>query len=190
MFLSMSVRCRFSGGPIFINRSTTFSYLISPAFLSSWGPSLLAQVTFPIGDNIRPRCGLIIGPAAVAIGLDADMDYGKDKNSVAKIVTTSFKIKIRTESDQCSPRNSDLALSLLSPGPHPDHRGHYALVNITKLSDAFVMQDFFPANFVSIPSRITSLPYENQSLLFAYCLQAIPGQHLFRYNRASSRGRA
>jgi len=30
----------------------SFSYLIAPAYLSSWGPSLLGQVTFPIGEKI------------------------------------------------------------------------------------------------------------------------------------------
>ena len=43
----MSARCRFSGGPTFINRSMTPSASsISPAYLSSWGPSLLTRLPF------------------------------------------------------------------------------------------------------------------------------------------------
>ena len=35
-----------------------FSFAISPAFYSTWGPSLLTQVTFPITDNIQGRLRL------------------------------------------------------------------------------------------------------------------------------------
>ena len=46
-----------------------FSFTVSPAFLSSWGPSLLTQVTFPITDDIRGRIRLDYrGRRGVAIG--------------------------------------------------------------------------------------------------------------------------
>ena len=35
-----------------------FSFTVSPAFLSSWGPSLLTQVTFPITEKIKGRVRL------------------------------------------------------------------------------------------------------------------------------------
>src|SRR6184192_3147875 len=35
-----------------------FSFTVSPAYLSSWGPSLLTQVTFPITDDITGRLRL------------------------------------------------------------------------------------------------------------------------------------
>src|SRR5947208_7941488 len=35
-----------------------FSFTVSPAYLSSWGPSLLTQVTFPITDDIKGRVRL------------------------------------------------------------------------------------------------------------------------------------
>ena len=44
----------------------SFSFSISPAFLSSWGPSLLDSITFPIRDNIVAACGLITERAAVS----------------------------------------------------------------------------------------------------------------------------
>ena len=66
----------------------SFSYLISPAYLSSWGPSLLGQITFPIGEKITATLRLDYrsrrGPA---IGFDAEIHYGKDDESVAKINT-------------------------------------------------------------------------------------------------------
>ena len=33
--------------------SDAFSFTVSPAYTSTWGPSLLTQVTFPITDNIK-----------------------------------------------------------------------------------------------------------------------------------------
>src|SRR5882724_2650588 len=65
-----------------------FSFTVSPAFLSSWGPSLLTQVTFPITDDIRGRVRLDYrGRRGVALGFEADIDYGKDNNSTAKLKT-------------------------------------------------------------------------------------------------------
>jgi hypothetical protein len=48
----------------------SFSYMISPAYLSSWGPSILGRVTMPITDDIkglfrldyRSRRGVALGP--------------------------------------------------------------------------------------------------------------------------------
>ncbi|MGC2353470.1 MAG: hypothetical protein WA496_08745, partial [Candidatus Udaeobacter sp.] len=65
-----------------------FSFTISPAYLSSWGPSLLAQVTFPITDNIHGRLRLdYFGRRGPAIGFDPVIDYGKDDNSQARLKT-------------------------------------------------------------------------------------------------------
>ena len=50
-----------------------FSFTITPAYLSSWGPSLLTQVTFPITDDIRGRARLDYrGRRGVALGFDSD----------------------------------------------------------------------------------------------------------------------
>src|SRR5256886_7241880 len=63
-----------------------FSFTISPAYLSSWGPSLLTQVTFPITDDIKGRIRLDYrGRRGVAVGFESDIDYGKDKSSNAKL---------------------------------------------------------------------------------------------------------
>src|ERR1700736_2290013 len=35
-----------------------FNFTVSPAYLSSWGPSILTQLTFPITDNIKGRLRL------------------------------------------------------------------------------------------------------------------------------------
>jgi LPS-assembly protein len=65
-----------------------FSFTVSPAYLSSWGPSLLTQVTFPITDNIKGRVRLDYrGRRGLATGFDASIDYGKDDNSSARLRT-------------------------------------------------------------------------------------------------------
>ena len=128
----------------------SFSYLISPAYLSSWGPSLLGQVTFPIGEKITATLRLDYrSRRGEAIGLDADMHYGKGDKSDAKIVSYFLQ-------DQ----NPNLNRTSLPRQGTPTSRYRFTLedhtqitddiratVNITKLSDAFVLQDFYPAEF-------------------------------------------
>ena len=73
---------------IYQSLNDAFSFSISPAFLSSWGASLLTQVTFPITHHItgilhldyRTRRG-------VAVGFDSNINYGKDDSSWAKLKT-------------------------------------------------------------------------------------------------------
>src|SRR5438876_7694826 len=49
----------------------SFSFSVSPAYYSTWGPSLLTQVTFPITDNIQARLRLdYFGRRGPAIGLE------------------------------------------------------------------------------------------------------------------------
>jgi LPS-assembly protein len=127
-----------------------FSVLISPAYLSSWGPSLLGQVTFPITDHIKGRLRLdYFGRRGPAIGFEPVIDYGKDDNSQARLKT--FYIQ-----DQ----NPDINQTAEVRKGVPTGRYRvsledrtnftediYAIANITKLSDAFVMEDFFQADF-------------------------------------------
>lgn len=127
-----------------------FSYLIAPAYLSSWGPSLLGQITFPVGEKISATVKLDYrtrrGPA---IGLNAEIPYGKGDSSIAKL--TSYFLQ-----DQ----NPDLNRTSLPREGTPTSRYRltltdrtqftediHAIVDITKLSDGFVLQDFFPSEF-------------------------------------------
>src|SRR4029434_4399958 len=65
-----------------------FSFSISPAYYSTWGPSLLTQVTFPITDRIQDRLRLdYLGRRGPAIGFEPTIQYGKDQSSVARIKT-------------------------------------------------------------------------------------------------------
>jgi LPS-assembly protein len=133
-----------------------FSFSVSPAFLSSWGPSLLTSVTFPITEKIRGKLHLDYrvrrGPA---IGFESHIDYGKDDSSWADLKTYYIQ-------DQ----NPQLNRTSLPRGSVPTGRyrltiedktnftdGLYGIVDITKLSDEFLMQDFYQSEF-----RINPMP--------------------------------
>ena len=127
-----------------------FSFSIAPADLSSWGPSLLTQITFPITDDIKGKLRLDYrGRRGPAIGFDSDVDYGKDKSS-------NLKLKTYYADDQ----NPDINPTALKRGDVPTDRYRlslqdttdftkdiYGIVNVTKLSDPFVMQDFYQSEF-------------------------------------------
>jgi LPS-assembly protein len=139
-----------------------FSFSISPAFLSSWGPSLLTAVTFPIRENIRGRVRLDYrGRRGLAVGFEVDTEYGKDNNSWAKLKTYYLQ-------DQNPLLNQTNALRQDVPTgryrvtlqDHTDFAADfYGIVNVTKLSDPFVMQDFFQNDFRldPIPDNMVAL---------------------------------
>jgi len=142
--------------------SDAFSFTISPAFLSSWGPSLLTQVTFPIRDNIKGRVRLDYrGRRGVAIGFESEIDYGKDNSSWAKLKTYYLQ-------DQNPELNqTDLPRGAVPTGRYrvslEDHTEFtddiYGIVDMTKLSDAFVMQDFYQNEFRinPVPDNVVAL---------------------------------
>ena len=142
--------------------SDAFSFTVSPAFLSSWGPSLLTEVTFPIRENIKGRVRLDYRVRrGVAIGFESGMDYGKDNSSWAKLKTYYLQ-------DQ----NPLLNRTALPRGAVPTGRYRVSLedrteftdtisgiVDMTKLSDAFVMQDFYQNEFRinPVPDNVVAL---------------------------------
>src|SRR5438874_2601247 len=138
------------------------SFSISPADLSSWGPSLLTQVTFPMTDDIKGRLRLDYrGRRGVAIGFDSDIDYGKDKSS-------NLKLKTYYADDQNPDINPTAAKRpVLDPNRYRVTiqdttnftKDVYGIVNVTKLSDAFVMQDFYQSEFRvdPVPDNVVAL---------------------------------
>ena len=128
----------------------SFSFVISPAYTSSWGPSLLSRVSFPITKDINASARLDYRiRRGVAIGFDPTIRYGAGNNSFAKIRTYFLQ-------DQ----NPTLNRTSLPRGSIHDQRYRVSLENrtnfssdiagfakITKLSDSFVLQDFFQTEF-------------------------------------------
>ena len=65
-----------------------FSFLVTPAYLSSWGVSLLSYVTFPITDNIKGTFRLDLrGRRGLAAGFDTEIRYGEKNRSFANLRT-------------------------------------------------------------------------------------------------------
>ncbi len=128
----------------------SFNFLISPSFISSWGPSLLSRVTFPINDNIKETVRLDLrGRRGVALGSDTDFKYGKRDSSFARLRTYFID-------DQ----NPEINRTSVPRGTVPNERYRvtfddrtnfssdtYAISTMTKMSDEFVMQDFYQAEF-------------------------------------------
>ena len=146
--------------------SDTFSFSVTPAYTSTWGPSLLTQVMFPITDYIKGRLRLdYFGRRGPGIGFDPIIDYGKDKSSQARLKT--FYID-----DQ----NPDINQTNIPRVGVPESRYRvgledrtnftdsiYATANITKLSDAYVMQDYYPGEFRidPVPDNVVALTKTN-----------------------------
>src|SRR5256885_9427658 len=123
-----------------------FSFSISPAYYSTWGPSLLTQVTFPITDNIQARVRLdYFGRRGPAIGLEPTIEYGKDQTSVARIKT--FYINDQNpEINQTDIPRVDVPESRYRATleDHTDFTDSlHGITNITKLNDQYAMQEFF-----------------------------------------------
>lgn len=127
-----------------------FSFSISPAFLSSWGPSLLSQVTFPITEKIKGRVRLDYrARRGVALGFESDVKYGKDDSSWAKLTTYYIQDQNPLLNRTSLPRGSiGTARYRVSFEDYTNFTSDiYGIVDITKLSDAFVMQDFYQSEF-------------------------------------------
>ena len=96
-----------------------------------------------------------------ALGFESDINYGKDEDSFAKLKSYFLQDQNpelnRTNLPRGTVPTSRYRFSLQDRTYFNDAEDIYALVNVTKLSDAFVMQDFYQSEFRSIRSRITSL---------------------------------
>ena len=135
---------------IYQSLNDAFNFEVSPAYLSSWGPSLLTQLTFPITDDIKGRLRLDYrGRRGIAIGFESDIDYGKDKSSWAKLKTYYLQDQNPLINQTNLPRKDvptgRYRFSLEDRTNLTDDI--YAIVDVTKLSDPFVMQDFYQNEF-------------------------------------------
>jgi LPS-assembly protein len=139
-----------------------FSFAVSPAYYSPWGPSLLTEVTFPITDDIEARLRLnYYGRRGPAIGFEPIINYGKDESSTAKIKTFFIEDQNPDINQTNIPRqgvsDSRYRVSLEDRTNFTDDI--YGIANITKLSDQYVMQDFFQGEFRldPVPDNVVAL---------------------------------
>jgi lipopolysaccharide export system protein LptA len=128
----------------------SFSYMVSPAYLSSWGPSILGRVTMPITDDIKGLFRLDYRyRRGVAFGFEPEIRFGTDKQSWAHIRTYFLKDD-NPEINQTSILRPPISegryrVSLQSRTKVTDDIT--AIADITKLSDAFILEDFFQGEF-------------------------------------------
>ena len=146
--------------------SDTFSFSVTPAYTSTWGPSLLTQVMFPITDYVKARLRLdYFGRRGPAIGFDPVIDYGKDQSSQARLKTFYIDDQNPDINQTNVPRKdvptNRYRLSLEDRTNFTD--SIYATANITKLSDAYVMQDYYPGEFRidPVPDNVVALTKTN-----------------------------
>jgi hypothetical protein len=123
-------------------------------------------VTFPITDNIQSRLRLdYFGRRGPAIGFEPTIEYGKDQSSIARL--KSFYINDQnpdinqTNIPRTGVSDSRYRLSL------EDHTNFtdsiYGIANITKLSDQYVMQDFFQGEYRidPVPDNVVAVAKTN-----------------------------
>lgn len=128
----------------------SFSYMVSPAYLSSWGPSILGRVTMPLTDDIKAVFRLDYrSRRGVAFGFEPDIRFGDNKLSWARIRTYFLKDE-NPDINRTSAARPDISegryrVSLQSRTIFAEDI--YGIANITKLSDEFVLQDFFQSEF-------------------------------------------
>ncbi|MBA3961463.1 MAG: LPS assembly protein LptD [Chthoniobacterales bacterium] len=158
----------------------SFSYAIAPAYLSSWGPSLLGKITFPIGEKISATVRLDYrSRRGEAIGFDSIIHYGKNDTSDAKINTYYLQ-------DQ----NPNLNQASVPRGGIPTARYRFTLrdrtrltddlevtADITKLSDAFLLQDFFIGE-----SRVDPQPDSNVAVTLSGDNYTLTGYARYQLN--------
>jgi len=145
-----------------------FSIIVSPAYLSSWGASLLGRVTFPITDQIKGTVHLDLrGRRGVAIGFDSDIRFGEKKDSFAKLRTYFLDdqnpLLNRTSLPRGSIPTARYRVSLDSRIKLTDDLTGW--INVTKLSDPFVLQDFFQSEFRvdPVPDNVVGLTKHNDN---------------------------
>ncbi|MEP6777031.1 MAG: hypothetical protein ABI944_01165 [Chthoniobacterales bacterium] len=127
-----------------------FSFLVTPAYLSSWGPSLLGRVSFPITDRLKGIIRLDYrARRGAAIGFESELKYGKDNTSFARLRTYFIQDQSPQINRTSIPRGdlgeSRYRLSLQDRTYFTEDI--YGIVNVTKLSDPFVLEDFYQSDF-------------------------------------------
>ena len=165
-----------------------FSFVISPAYMSSWGPSVLSRISFPITRRIKGTVRLDYRiRRGVAGGFDADMKYGKNKSSYAKLRTYFLKDENPTINRTSLPRGSVPEARYRIGIENRTNFGHdiHGIVSGTYVSDPFVLQDFFQADFrlYPEPDNIASITKYNPN----YSLTAYTRVQLNDYYEVTER---
>jgi LPS-assembly protein len=145
-------------------------FVATPAYMSSWGATILGRATFPIVKNVKAAIRLDYrerrGPA---IGFEPDIVYGKNHTSFAKIQTYFLRDEDPTINRTAIPRGAipedRYRLSLLDRTNFSSDISAFA--QITKLSDPYVLQDFFQSEFRLDPQPDNIISVNKYSPLYS-----------------------
>lgn len=127
-----------------------FSFIISPAYTSSWGPTLLSRLNFPIGKHIKATTRLDYRVRrGLAGGIALDTKYGKNDSSWAKLNTYFIQDQNPLINRTSLPRNAIPAARYRLTLENRTEFGHDITgdINVTKLSDPYLLEDFFQGEF-------------------------------------------
>jgi LPS-assembly protein len=127
-----------------------FSYMVSPAYLSSWGPSVLFRVSMPVTDDIKTQIRLDYrSRRGLALGLEPDIRYGENKTSWARLRTYFLRDTHpdinRTSEVRTGVPKDRYRISVKDRTEFSEDI--YGIANVTKLSDQYLLQDFYPGEF-------------------------------------------
>ncbi len=126
------------------------SFTVTPGYRSAWGAFLLSQYTFPINDNWWGRLRLDLRQTrGIAVGFESDFKLGKNDQSWGRF--RSYYI------NDASPGTNKTALGREQIDPDRYRVSLqqklyitddiYANIDINKLSDRRVLEDFLPNEF-------------------------------------------
>ncbi len=123
-------------------------------------------MTFPITDNIKGRVRLdYFGRRGPAIGFDPVIDYGKDENSQARVKTFYIQDQNPNLNQTDVPRQGvPTGRYLLSLEDRTNFTDDiYGIANTTKLSDQYVMEDFYQGEFRidPVPDNVVAVTKTN-----------------------------
>jgi lipopolysaccharide export system protein LptA len=164
-----------------------FSFVVSPAYMSSWGPSLLGRIAFPITKDISGRVRLDYRVRrGGAIGFEPEIRFPKNAG-YASIRTYFVDDQNPTVNRTSLPRGSI---------PHKRYRvGLESRFRLTddltgfvrgiKMSDGFVHQDFFQGEFQIDPEPDNLLVLNKYSP--RYSLTAYTRYQLNKFYEATER---
>lgn len=131
-----------------LNRETSFSF--TPGYRSSWGAFLLSQYNFPITPGLNGKLRLDLRQQrGIAGGLDTDFKYGKNDQSWGHFRTYFAEdanpptVTVGNEKAQVDRQRYRVSFR---------HRLYvtddiYANIDINKLSDQRIYEDFLPNEF-------------------------------------------
>ncbi len=129
----------------------SFSYSIVPAYLSSWGPSLLGEITFPIGEKIVEHVETRLSQpprhrARVRFRNSLwEGEQGRRENHLLLSAGSESQFESHLPAPQWYTRPAVTVFSIQDRTHITDDLE--ATVEMTKLSDIFLLQDFFPTEF-------------------------------------------